>query len=132
MVLLHRKLRSCVIAFALLGVLVCGSSGKPKSSLSDLEIETAEVRMTLEKALEESERLRDEIQQLKEKLTVSEAAAARLTQSVAIANGEAEVFRRQSGELKLRLEAIGLDGGSGNTSKLEQRLLSAVSDLRNA
>jgi chromosome segregation ATPase len=86
--------------------------------------------MTLEKVLAENERLRNEAQGLQEKFTVIEAATARMTQSLALATGEAEVFRRQAGELKLRLEALGVEGGSGATSKVEQRLLTAASDLR--
>ncbi len=53
-----------------------------------------------------------------------------LTESMAIANSEAEVFRRESGELKLRLEALGIEGAGSDESKLQQRLLRAVSDLR--
>ncbi len=53
-----------------------------------------------------------------------------LTESMAVANSEAEVFRRESGELKLRLEALGIDGAGSDESKLQQRLLKAVSDLR--
>ncbi len=75
-------------------------------------------------------RLKDEVQQLQEKFTVMQASTARMTQSLALATGEAEVFRRQAGELKLRLEALGVEGGSGATTKLEQRLLTAASDLR--
>src|SRR3954470_12703850 len=88
--------------------------------------------MTLEKALMENTRLKNEVQSLQEKFAVTQATTARMTQSLALATGEAEVFRRQAGELKLRLEALGVEGGSGATSKLEQRLLTAVNDLRHA
>jgi hypothetical protein len=115
--------RFCSLFFALLVALAGGLSAKPKGSLSDLDIEAAEARMALEKALEENSLL-------KEQLAISEATAARMSESVALANGEAEVFRRQAGELKLRLEAVGIDGAGGDTSKLEQRLLKAVNDLR--
>ena len=53
-----------------------------------------------------------------------------LTESLAIANSEAEVFRRESSELKLQLEALGIEGAGSDESKLQQRLLKAVSDLR--
>src|SRR6266478_4130385 len=112
------------------GALVCGLSAKPKSSLSDLDLESAEARLTLEKVLDENDRLKLEIVKLNEKLAISDATAKRLTESVAVANGEAEVFRRQIGEKNLKLEALGIGGVTGSESKLEQRLLKAVSDLR--
>ena len=52
-----------------------------------------------------------------------------LTESLAVANVECEVFRRQSGELKLRMEALGLAAVGDNKEALEQRLLQAVRDL---
>jgi hypothetical protein len=49
-----------------------------------------------------------------------------------MANGEADLFRKQVGDLKLRLEALGVGASSGNASKLEERLLEAVSGYRKA
>lgn len=112
-----------VVSFALFTVLAGGLAAEPIRSLSDSEIEYAESRMALDKAIEEN-------QQLREKLIVAEAAAARMTQSLAVANSEAEIFRRQAGELMLRFEALGADAAGGNANQLEQRLLSAVRDLR--
>jgi hypothetical protein len=97
-------------------------AGDP-SSLSEFKLDATEARVALELALEENALLR-------EKIAVAEATAAKLTESLAIANSEAEVFRRQSGDLKLKLEALGVDAVGGNTGKLEQRLLKAVNDLR--
>jgi hypothetical protein len=125
------KTIGCLFAvLALFGVLAGGQPAGTKSSLSDSDLEKAEARMTLENALRENMRLKNEAQMLQEKFAVMQAATARSTQSLALAIGEAEVFRRQAGELKLRLEALGVEGGSGATSKLEQRLLTAASDLR--
>ena len=93
------------------------------SSFSHLDLDANEAKIALEMALEENAALQ-------EKLAVAEATAAKLTESIAVANSEAEVFRRQTGELKLRLEALGVEAVGGNTGKLEQRLLKAVSDLR--
>src|SRR3954464_6103829 len=90
--------------FALFGALAGGQTAGTKSSLSDLDIEKAEARMTLEKVLTENERLKNEVQRLLEKFALIEATTARSTESLALATGEAEVFRRQAGELKLRLE----------------------------
>lgn len=97
-------------------------TGSQVRSLSDSDLEASEARLTLDRALEENAILQ-------EKLAVATATAAKLTESLAIANGEAEVFRRQSDELKLRLEAVGIAPGGGGNS-LEQRLLTAVNDLR--
>jgi hypothetical protein len=52
-----------------------------------------------------------------------------LTESLAVANAESEVFKRQYGELKLRMEALGLASVGDNKEALEQRLLKAVRDL---
>ncbi len=108
---------------ALSGVLAGGVAAQPKSSLPDSDIEAEEAKVTLEKILEENTLL-------KEKLTIAEAESAKLTESMANAQSEAEVFRRQTAQLKLRLEALGVQGAGGNQSKLEQRLLQAVNDLR--
>jgi hypothetical protein len=53
-----------------------------------------------------------------------------LTGSLAASNVEAEVFRRKYSGLQLRMEALGLEGANKDRAKLEQRLLTAVSDLR--
>ncbi len=66
---------------------------------------------------------------LKKQLAASQGSIKTLTDSLAVSNSEAEVFRRECGALKLRMEALGLDAG-GDKDKLEQRLLKAVSDMR--
>ena len=65
-----------------------------------------------------------------EQLAISQQQVKSLTESLAIANSEAEVFKRETGELKLRMEALGIDSAGSSKSKLEQRLLKAVSDLK--
>jgi hypothetical protein len=66
---------------------------------------------------------------LREKLVLSEAAIKGLTESLAVANGEAEVFRRKSDDLNERIEALGLSSSKGDDA-LRARLLAAVRDLR--
>lgn len=118
----HRISQWLVItAFSLSTVLLAADGRKP-SSLSDSDLEASEARLTLDSALEENALLR-------ERLAVAEAASAKLTESLAVANAEAEVFRKQTSELKLRLEALGIAPGA-NTNSVEQRLLAAVNDLR--
>ncbi len=79
--------------------------------------------MTLDHAIEEN-------QEFREKLTVAEAENAKLTQSLAAAQGEAELFRRQTGDLKLRLEALGIEAADGKTSSLQERLVGSLNNLR--
>ena len=43
---------------------------------------------------------------------------------------QAEEFRRKYSDLQLRMEALGLASANKDRSKLEQRLLEAVSDLQ--
>jgi len=72
----------------------------------------------------------DSMASLQERLLISESSIRALTQSLAIANSEAELFKRQSSELALKLQTLGLSGIDEDESELEQRLLAAVRDLR--
>lgn len=65
---------------------------------------------------------------LREKLVLSEAAIRGLTESLAVANGESEVFRRRTADLNDRIEALGLSGKDDDA--VRSRLLAAVRDLR--
>jgi len=71
-----------------------------------------------------------DVQMLQEKVLLLRASIRSLTESLAIANSEAETFKRQSGDLALKLSALGIAGVEKDQSKLEQRLLAAVRDLR--
>jgi len=71
----------------------------------------------------------NDVQALQEKIILLRSSIKALTESLAIANNEAETFKRQSADLALKLEAIGLSSDKAD-GKLEQRLLSAVRDLR--
>ena len=53
-----------------------------------------------------------------------------LTESLVVSNSEAEVFRRKYADLKVRMDALGVESASKDRAKLEQRLLKAVSDLQ--
>lgn len=122
------KLSTLGLRFAVLvaglGLLLVARSGvQAKGSLSDLDIEYSELKVTLEKVLGENKQLRDALAETQKTL-------ADMRKNLAAASGESEIFKRQAIELKLRIEALGLDTASGSGSKLEQRLLTAVSDLR--
>lgn len=69
-------------------------------------------------------------EELRRQLSFSQETVKTLTQSLAESNAGAEVFRRKFSDLELRMEALGLASASKDRAKLEQRLLTAVSDLQ--
>ena len=93
------------------------------SSLSESKIEFAGAQAP-------AETFSSEIEELRRQLAVQRESVRTLTDSLAASNAEAELFRRKFSELQLRMEALGLDAASKDKSKLEQRLLTAVSDLQ--
>ena len=93
------------------------------SSLSESKIENADTKVTAAAMSSQNEELRGE-------LAVARESVKTLTESLAASKVEAEVFRRKYSDLQLRMEALGLEATSKDRAKLEQRLLTAVSDLR--
>ena len=69
-------------------------------------------------------------EELRRQLSLSQQTVQTLTSSLAESNAEAELFRRKFANLELRMEALGLASASKDRAKLEQRLLTAVSDLQ--
>ena len=67
---------------------------------------------------------------LRRQLSIQQESLKTLTASLAESNAEAELFRRKYSDLELRMEALGLASANKDRTKLEQRLLAAVSDLR--
>ena len=118
-----RFLRLTAVAAGLAIASTFGSGRAADSSLPDLDIEHNELQLTLEKVLGENKRLRDT-------LSEKEKTIADMRKDLSAVTGEGDIFKRQASELKLRIEALGLDSGSGSASKLEQRLLDAVGNLR--
>jgi hypothetical protein len=109
----------------------------PSSQAAEQEaptnIETSEEVLVLTTQLQETQnRLRAfeadnaALRRQNERITHSQTT---LTQSLAEANAEAELFRRQFADLKLRMEALGLASVGDNKEALEQRLLKSVRDL---
>jgi len=66
----------------------------------------------------------------REKLILSDAAIKGLTESLAVANGETELFKRRYEEINTRVEALGVIPSGKETETLQTRLLAAVRDLR--
>lgn len=93
------------------------------SSLSESKIETVTRPAMTEPATEEDEELRRQ-------LSVAQESVKALTSSLAESNAEAEELRRKYSDLQLRMEALGLASANKDRTKLEQRLLAAVSDLQ--
>jgi hypothetical protein len=104
--------------------------------LSESKIENAEtvvagVSPAPSSALQPTRRpLQKEEEELRTQLSLARESVKTLTDSLAASNVEAEVFRRKYSDLHLRMEALGLEAANKDRAKIEQRLLSAVSDLR--
>jgi len=98
-----------------------GLAAEGNSSLSDSKNESGTV--TVAALLAQKEELRRQ-------LSLSQETVQTLTASLAESNAEAELFRRKFADLQLRMEALGLASASKDRARLEQRLLTAVSDLQ--
>ena len=113
-----------VSQFAIWGAFVCyGADGGKNSSLSESKIENAEAKVTAASLLSQNA-------ELQRRLWLERESVKTLTESLAESNAEAELFRRKFSDLKLRMEALGLESANKDRAKLEQRLLTAVSDLQ--
>jgi hypothetical protein len=106
-------------------VLLGGAQRGPAAAGPDSEVlESVEARTALNALIKENGIL-------EQKLTDAEESKAGLQKNLAIATGETEILKRQAVELRLRLEAFGLQG-QGSDAGVEQRLLKAVGALRAA
>jgi len=115
------NLKSAAMIFVGCITLARGLAAEGDSSLSDSKNES--VTVTAAALLAQKEELRRQ-------LSLSQETVKTLTTSLAESNAEAELFRRKFADLQLRMEAIGLASASKDRAKLEQRLLTAVSDLQ--
>ncbi len=98
------------------------TSGEPGDQPANLKLQLKETQDRLHAYEAENEALRRRNDTNKETIHA-------LTESLAVANAECEVFRRKFGEQTLRMEALGLAAVGDNKEALEQRLLQAVRDL---
>jgi hypothetical protein len=113
------NLKSAVMILVGCVTLARGLAAEGNSSLSDSKNEG----VTAGALLAQQEELRRQ-------LSLSQETVKTLTTSLAESNAEAELFRRKFADLQLRMEALGLASASKDRAKLEQRLLTAVSDLQ--
>ncbi|HKP94011.1 MAG TPA: hypothetical protein VJS88_08950, partial [Chthoniobacterales bacterium] len=93
------------------------------SSLTESKNENADAKVSAAELLSQNEALRRD-------LSLARESVRALTDSLAESNLQAEVFRRKYSDLDLRMQALGLESADKDRAKLEQRLLSAVSDLQ--
>ncbi|MEY2495913.1 MAG: hypothetical protein QOJ45_2405 [Verrucomicrobiota bacterium] len=100
-----------------------GLAAEGNSSLSESKIENADTKVTAASLLSQNEELRRQ-------LSLARESVKTLTDSLAASNVEAEVYRRKYSDLQLRMEALGIESANKDRAKIEQRLLSAVSDLQ--
>lgn len=100
-----------------------GLAAEGNSSLSESKIECAGTEVTAAAMFSQSEELRKQLVLARESVKI-------LSESLAVSRGEEEAFHRKYSDLRLRMEALGLESASRDRAKLEQRLLNAVSDLR--
>jgi hypothetical protein len=114
--------------FALLPVARLGAQGGRSLTDSENRILLAQgVTITVPAPGEES---RVDVEALQEQIILLRSAVKSLTESLAISNSEAETFKRQAADLTLKIEALGIPGVEKDQSKLEQKLLAAVRDIR--
>lgn len=98
--------------------------GQVRAGEAESAVESIETRAALNAMVKENEIL-------ERRVSEAEESKAGLQKNLAIATGEAEILKRQLIEYRLRLEAFGLQGQSGQEG-LEERLLKAVAALRTA
>jgi hypothetical protein len=113
---------------ALLSVARLGAEGNRSLTDSENRILLAQgVAITVPDAGAQEE---ENVEALQEQILLLRSAIKSLTESLAIANSEAETFKRQAADLTLKIEALGIPEAGNDQSKLEQKLLAAVRDLR--
>jgi chromosome segregation ATPase len=98
------------------------------AALSSAPAPSASPQLSVSKS--EVTELLSQKEELRRELSLSQQTVQTLTSSLAESNAEAELFRRKFADLELRMEALGLASASKDRAKLEQRLLTAVSDLQ--
>ena len=104
-------------------MLVLRPAAQSAGSFSDLNIEYSELKVAIESVLADNKQLRDALAETAKTL-------ADTRQNFSEVNGESAIFKRQAMQMKLRMDALGVDTVSGGNPKLEQRLLAAVNDIR--
>ncbi|MCC6352349.1 MAG: hypothetical protein IT577_00605 [Verrucomicrobiae bacterium] len=74
-------------------------------------------------------RVERELESLYRDLEVKNKTIRALSESLELANAEADFFRRQWMDLRLRDEALGVDALTGDEARLREKVVAAVRDL---
>ena len=96
------------------------------SSARHISAATAAALLGLPIAAAVAEQSGDAGASIREKLILSEASIKGLTESLAIANGESELFRRKCDDLETRIAALGIAPAGKESEVVRTRLLAAV------
>ncbi|MFP6871978.1 MAG: hypothetical protein VCA55_00575 [Verrucomicrobiales bacterium] len=103
---------------------IVAAMGVGLASASDQEqVESEELRTALSAAISQNRSLQAENSSLKQ-------INKNLSSSLMAANAESEEFRKSYGEIRLQMEALGIEVVTGGTKGLEGKLLKAVNDIR--
>lgn len=103
--------------------MVSKPAARSAGSLSDLNIEYCELKIAFDTVLEENSHLRAE-------LAVSKQSLTALRQNLTNSGGEGGVRQHQIMQMKFRMDALGINAVGSDDRKIDQRLLTAVGDLR--
>jgi len=114
------------VLLPLLKLLTVGASAQvvgTSTPFVDSSLDLSEARLAIQGAVIESEDL------LRENLLLKEQVRS-LMEALAQSRIEADSLAVENKTLNLRVEAVGLDAAEGDGSKIEQRLVKALGDLR--
>lgn len=118
---MNRSLSKLAIFATILGVLLAGAD--IGYAQAEEELELIEARVALRAA---AVRIAD----LEKRVLESESANAALSESLAAANTESKQYRESYSDLRLQMEALGVEAIKPGMEGIEQRLLKAVNDVR--
>lgn len=111
------------LCFALALAIGFGGSSARAQDVNEMRVELAEARTALQASLRQRLAIEKELARLK---TVN----GNLSESLQIANTEAEEFKNSYEQMRLQMEALGIEAVTGGSKSVEGKLVKAVSDLR--
>ena len=112
----YKPLSASVIAAILVGVGFAAGADRR-------QVEVDELRAALSAAVGKSRELTGENIRLKQ-------VNRNLSESLMAANAESEEFRKSYGEIRLQMEALGIEAVTAGKKGIEAKLLKAVNDIR--
>ncbi len=118
------------IAATAAGLILAGAGPLCAQSAQSAPTRGTDREMELMEAREAAQMLAARMEAVAKRSAELEVANAALAESLAAANAEAEEYRNSYMELRLEMEALGVEALLPDSTGLEQRLLKAVSDIR--